>query len=99
MKHADGAFDGENHLGQLLGFTDDKFNGYLYKKGNEIWLSAVMSLDEGKGNFSTLLNNIEKNGFEIVVPLPLKKMQEIIKRKGFEPEDENEPLTIWRRRK
>lgn len=82
-----------------LGFTSDKFrSSYLFKKGNEIWISMIWSL--GDGNFSKLMKIIHELGFTLKIPTPLGKMKEIVKAKGFlhsrEFVDElGEEINIW----
>lgn len=64
-------------FGNKIGFTSDKFDGYLTKDGNRIWISFIMSLQEGKGNLKNLFDNIEKQGFDIIVPTAFPRMKKI----------------------
>lgn len=73
----------DSEIGKKLGFTSDLFKGYLWIKGNDIFISAIMSLHEGKGNLNNLFNKIEELGYNIKVPVPLGKMRSILLKKGF----------------
>lgn len=80
-----GKIDPDSPQGQRLGFTSDKFAGYLWGDGDRIWISAIMSLQPEQGNFSRLLQAIEALGYSIAVADPLPKMLYILQRKGFKP--------------
>jgi len=79
--------DGIIHLdtkrGKLFGFTSDKFDGWLWKKGNYIYISFIVSKKPGQGNLSLLLNKILEKGYGIKVPTPSAKMRAILLKKGF----------------
>ncbi len=79
-----GIIDVDSREGKKLGFTSDKFNGWLWKTDNSIYISFIQSINQNKGNFSELLNNIESKGYVIKVPNPLKKMKQILIKKGFQ---------------
>ena len=66
-----------------FGWTKSKFKGYLSIEGNTIWISSVWSNQRGKGNFSRLIKNIHKNGYEIKVPSPFPHMEAICQHLGF----------------
>lgn len=85
MDNIDGRIKIGDDVATKYGFTSDKFMpwSYLWKSGNEIWISAVQSREEGKGYFSQLLDKISQQGLSIVVPTPLGKMVAILKHKGF----------------
>lgn len=69
--------------GQKLGFTSDKFDGYLWKGSKYITISFIISLNSGTGNLSKLFDEIQKLGYGIKVPTPFARMKAIIKKKGF----------------
>ena len=71
-----------------IGFTSDKFDGYLWLDNNRIMISFITSLQVDKGNFSKLLNNIWNMGFKVAVPTPSAKMRVILITKGFQRKDE-----------
>ena len=66
-----------------FGFTPDWFDGYLYRKGDDIYISAIISKEPGCGHLSRLFETIRKAGFVIKVPCPFNHMREIVRRKGF----------------
>lgn len=68
---------------RAFGWTKSKFKGYLSIVENTIWVSSVWSNQRGKGNFSRLIKNIHKAGYEIKIPSPFPHMEEICKHLGF----------------
>ena len=98
----DEKIDLDSKLGIQLGFTSDKFDGWLWKRGNCIYISFIESKDAGKGNLSRLFDNILKQGYVIKVPTPMGRMVSILIEKGFkrtmEPAEEfgeNEICEVW----
>lgn len=67
-----------------IGFTSDRFSGYLWKRGNVISVSLIMSRKEGRGNFLRLLNALKEKGYDIAVPNPGNRMALICDRFGME---------------
>ena len=79
----------DSRSGRVLGFTSDCFypNSYLVKVARrEIWISAIICLEEGRGNFSKLVNKLHKMGYTVKVPCPLGKMREILEKWKAEKE-------------
>ena len=74
MKIEDGIIEPGSKVGIKIGFTKRKFDGYLYKKDDAIWISVIISKDPGKGNVRTLFDMIESIGYEIIVPTPSIRM-------------------------
>jgi len=66
-----------------LDFTKDRFEGYLWKMGNTIIISLVISLTPNQGHFSDLLGMIWRAGYRIQVPTPSNIMRRILERKCF----------------
>ena len=66
-----------------LGFTRDKFHGYLWKDDKYIWISTIISLNPGKGNLLALLDSIESNGFTLIIPTPSIRMKAICRKRGM----------------
>jgi hypothetical protein len=87
--------------GLLLGFTEDKFIGYIsLMPGNEIYISAIWSVHPGKGNFKDLVNSILSDGYTVKIPNPFPNMQEIAAHLGFtftyeEDEMTGELVEVW----
>lgn len=72
-----------------LGFTSDKFEGYLWQKNEtEIMLSLIMSLKPHRGNFSHFVRGLIKRGFIVKVPTPFPQMKLILEYMGFKPTHE-----------
>jgi hypothetical protein len=98
----DGIINPDSEFGKEIGFTSDLFGGYLWKSGERIVISLAESLKQNKGNLSKLFSNIEKAGFEVVVPTPLGKMQSILIHKGFgqfyEYDNTFGVIEVWKRR-
>lgn len=78
-------------LAESLGFTSDKFDGWLWQKNHTIIISFIISKQEGKGNFTNLLNTIKQKGFNIQVPTPSNRMLSILKKRGFKLKREYDP--------
>ncbi len=68
---------------KTIGFTPDKFDGYLWIENKELWITSIQSLNRGKGNMRFLFSKAEELGFTIVVPTPFPHMTSILKRLGF----------------
>ena len=86
------------------GFTKANFeeDSYLWITGKKCTISFIVSKKKGHGNFSKLVQAIEKDGFRIEVPTPLGQMQAILMKWGFRPgtqwaEDFQEFIRIWKR--
>lgn len=75
----------DSSWGQKIGFTSDKFSGYLWKEEKYITISFIESLTPGKGNLSNLFDKIQELGYGIKVPTPSARMTAIIMKKGFKP--------------
>ncbi len=86
-----------------LGFTSDKFDGYLWKNGEYITISFIVSKQEGKGNLSRLFKTINEKGYKIEVPTPFANMELILICHGFKKTIINDPLMgkveVWQQKK
>ena len=87
-------------FGTKLKFTENKFGGYLCLQDKTIWISAIISKNPGQHNLTHLFNRILKLGYEIKVPSPFPKMEEIVKAKGFVRtiehwEETGEDIDVW----
>ncbi len=69
-------------------------DGYASIVGNTLWLSAIHSKKEGKGNFRLFLDEVEKKFKIIKVPTPSNRMFDILTKRGYVLKQENfgEPL-------
>ena len=77
-----------------LGFTEDKFtmDSYLWKDKDCIYISFIASVSPGKGDFRRLVAKIHSLGLTVKIPTPLSRMDEICRKNGYQPsqEDSNE---------
>ena len=107
MTHSAKTMDGMIEPGKApesWGFMTERFVGhsYLWKEGDRIFISFIQALQPGKGHFSALVAAIEKDGFKVAVPTPLKDMKGILKRWKFKPnrerdKDSGEIAEVWMR--
>jgi hypothetical protein len=72
----DGIIELDTERGKLLGFTSEKYDGYLWKIGDAIMVSFIVSRQ--RGNFRELVRRIHALGLAVKVPTPLGRMQEIL---------------------
>ncbi len=77
---------------KLLGFTSDKFEGWLWRKGNNIMISFIVSLKPGRGNLSKLFERIWAQGHLVKVPTPCARMRAILRKKGFKQTQEHDDI-------
>ena len=98
----EGIIEPNSEFGRELGFTSDKFDGWLWKFGNWIYISFIRSKQKRQGNFSSLLHTISQCGFGIKVPNPSGLMKKILQEKRFKQIEEYDelmrPVEIWIRR-
>jgi hypothetical protein len=90
----------DSEIGKQLSFVSSRFKGWLWKKDEFITVSFIESVQEGKGHFSELLNNIWDKGYKVRVPTPFAKMLMILKKKGFTEkqyfdEDADGYVEVW----
>jgi hypothetical protein len=79
----DGKIDPSDPIGESLGFTSDLFDGYLWKKGPDIYVSFIASRHEGRGNVRGLLDRLESTGLTVKVPTPFARMRMICEKRGY----------------
>ena len=96
----DGIIELNTPFAKKIGFTKEKFDGYLWKQGKYIYISFIVSRYPRQGNLSKLFDNILKEGYGIKVPTPLGVMALIVRKKGFRQTTEysniNEcPAEVW----
>jgi len=75
------ALDSEKAV--ALGFTSDKFHGYLWEMDGSIIISLIISLKPGQGHLSALFDAIWRAGYAVKVPIPSGHMVAILTQKGF----------------
>ena len=90
----------DDPFARTVGFTSDKFDGYLWRNGQRIMISLIISNQRGKGHLSALFSAIEAQGYRVSVPTPLGHMEAILRRKGFVPHEEDfngDICEVWER--
>lgn len=104
MSVSDGIIELDTPFAKELGFTSDKFSGWLSKRGDYIYISLIESLNPRKGNLSKLFDRIQERGYGIKVPTPFPLMERILRKRGgfvktlepFAPEHGiNDPCEVW----
>lgn len=73
----------DSDFGKEIGFTSDKFEGWMWRKGEEIYISFIKSIEPNKGNLKSLINKILKRGFTVKVPTPMGLMALLVIKWGF----------------
>lgn len=96
----DGMIALDSEQGTALGFTTDRFDGWLWRKGDACIVSFIVSKQPGQGHFSSLLRQIKAAGLRPQIPTPMGAMREILWRKGFRPTsifdpDMGEDVELW----
>ena len=89
----------DSEVGTELGFTRDRFEGWLWKEGDYIIISFIESINQDKGNFVELLKRIQTLGYGIMVPTAFPKMERILKKRNFKPseiEHNGERYEVWK---
>ena len=96
---SDGIIEIDTERAAPFGFTSKKFalDSYLWKDGNSILISLIISNHPGRGDFSALVGIIEKQGFKVVVPCPLGRMTAILIKWGFKMNLADDGTDLWSR--
>lgn len=96
----DGMIAPGSDIGRVFSFTTDRFDpsSYLWKIGDAIMVSFIMS--KARGNFRELVHRIHALGFTVKVPTPLARMEQIVRKNGYqrtvEHDDEmGEDVEVW----
>ena len=90
QRHKEGQIILDSEAGKELGFTSALFDGYLWKIGDRIFISLIVSRNKRQGNLSRLFAHIQQAGYKVAVPTPIGKMVKILKKKGFVPHIEHD---------
>lgn len=93
----DGIINLDDESAKILGFTSDRFDGYLWRSGPAIIISFIAS--HARGNFRALVERIVELGLRVDVPTPLGRMQSILRRNGYKRRVEHDPqmgpVEVW----
>ena len=77
----DGIIELDTERALCLGFTSDKYGGYLWKTGDSVIISFIVS--KQPGNFKSLVDKIHGLGLTVKVPTPLGRMKVIVKKNRY----------------
>lgn len=100
--------DGIIELGQApaaWGFTADRFveGSYLWKSHGTVTITLIGSVHQGRGYFKHLVQEIERDGYDLEVPTPLAEMRRILSKWGWKKGEANDPemglVEVWRAEK
>jgi len=78
--------DLDSKIGTELGFTSDFFKSswlYLDEEKNVMWISCIISIYPGKGDFRRLVKRLINRGYNIIIPTPLGRMVDIGIKQGW----------------
>jgi len=73
-------------IGGIIKFDENfhpEFDGYIGEEEDGVWISAIISKEPKKGNFSRLLDEFKQKYKWIKVPTPFALMKMICLKKGF----------------
>lgn len=91
----------DSEFAQEIGFTSDKFFGYLWRDNSRVIISAIMSKSPNKGHFTQLLKAIEDLGLKVEIPTPSLAMWRYLAKRNFVPRKEwdsqPETIEVWAR--
>jgi len=95
----DGIIELDSEFARAIGFTSDKFDGWLWRHNNFIFISFIRSKQKRQGNFGRLLDTILETGSRIKVPTPSGLMKIILQRRRFKQTEEYDelmrPVEVW----
>lgn len=91
----------DDDFAKQIGFTSDKFIGYLWRDNERIIISAIMAINPRQGHFTELINAIENLKFKVTVPNPSWQMKVYLAKRNFVPRRELdrtlEKIEVWER--
>lgn len=90
----DGFRPAGSEFANQVGFTSERFDGYLWEDKDTCYLSLVISKQPGQGHLSEVLSALTKLGYTVKVPNPIGTMQNILIKKGFAPSQEDPSMWI-----
>lgn len=78
----DGIIELDDANAQSIGFTSDKYDGYLWKERDSVIVTFIES--KQRGNFRELVRRIHALGLAVQVPTPRGRMKEIVLKNGYQ---------------
>ena len=73
----------KSHDGYELYPIPNTLDGYCCICGDTLYISAIRSKEEHKGNFRRFLDEVESKFAVIKVPTPSKRMRMILEKRGY----------------
>ncbi|ALF55724.1 hypothetical protein ACX27_27330 [Nostoc piscinale CENA21] len=90
-----------SEFAQTIGFTSDRFGGWLWRNNGRIVFSFLISKQPNQGNLSELIKAIEIMGLRVAVSTPLERMANYLAKRNFVPHLEQDPqlgsIEVWER--
>lgn len=91
-------------VGRQLQFTAERFEGYLFVRGEAVYISFILSRQRGAGHLRALFEAIWQRGYTVKVPTALPRMQAILAHWDFTQVQESDAefgvdgIDVWVRR-
>lgn len=73
----------------LIGWTPDKFTGYIAVSGKTVWIKVIQSKRRGEGYLRRFFENLLEKGYTIKVVSPMETMEKICIHYRMTPSIEN----------
>lgn len=92
----DGIIELDSDRAKAFGFTSNKYKGWLWKDGNAVLVSFIVS--KQRGNLFELVQRIHALGLAVKIPTPLGRMEEIVRKNGYQLTREyqdGEEVSVW----
>lgn len=78
----------DSEFSKMVGFTSDKFAGYLWREGNRVLCTILACKNPCEGEVVKLFQNIEERGLHPCVPNPSRRMRRVLRKAGCVPRKE-----------
>lgn len=85
-KLLDGIINVNSERGLVFDLTSDKFepDTYLWKDGQDIYISFIATQHPGCGDFKCLVERIQAAGYRVKLPMPMRRLKQILVKNGWE---------------
>jgi hypothetical protein len=98
----DGVIEVDSDRGKVIAFTSRIWakESFLWKRGNVIFISAIMSIEPGDGSFREMVRMFSACGYTVKIPTPTGKMVDIVRKCGYRHEKDfseemGEEVDVW----
>lgn len=82
-----------------LGFTEERFDGYLWRKPDAVFISFIESKQPNRGHFRRLCEAILAKNLAVKIPTPLGRMAIIVRKAGYrktiKDNPDRDPVEVW----